>query len=161
MVPQELVWESTKRQTLIIMYIVLIPEYTIGNPTSCILSMMGVHMECQFFSAISFFFPLLFFRFSSYVAHSFFFKFSEAIEYDRFIMNKILFWTYCWFGVDWKNMRVSRRYFSLTKLTFSSSYCLAHEKIKSKLAGVVTLASSIDYTTSKSSLKLLLPLVSY
>ncbi|CAL9042433.1 unnamed protein product [Musa banksii] len=34
----------------------------------------------------------------------------------------------------------------------------AHEKIKSKLAGVVTLASSIDYTTSKSSLKLLLPL---
>ncbi|WOK92469.1 hypothetical protein Cni_G01160 [Canna indica] len=34
----------------------------------------------------------------------------------------------------------------------------AHEKIKSKLAGVVTLASSVDYTTSKSSLKLLLPL---
>ncbi|KAG6470808.1 hypothetical protein ZIOFF_071888 [Zingiber officinale] len=34
----------------------------------------------------------------------------------------------------------------------------AYENRKPKLAGVVTLASSVDYTTSKSSLKLLLPL---
>lgn len=34
------------------------------------------------------------------------------------------------------------------------------EGVKSGLAAVVTLASSVDYTSSKSSLKLLVPLVS-
>jgi hypothetical protein len=34
------------------------------------------------------------------------------------------------------------------------------EGVSSNLAAIVTLASSVDYTTSNSSLKLLLPLVS-
>lgn len=38
--------------------------------------------------------------------------------------------------------------------------CLAADGKNSNLAGVVTLASSLDYTNSKSSMKLLLPLVS-
>lgn len=37
--------------------------------------------------------------------------------------------------------------------------CKAHEGRESDLAAIVTLASSLDYRSSKSSLKLLVPLV--
>jgi len=69
--------------------------------------------------------------------------------------------------------RVSKIYLSRRKTFMGLFFCVNYgfisfpfpfllqgfEGVKSGLAAVVTLASSVDYTSSKSSLKLLLPLV--
>jgi hypothetical protein len=52
--------------------------------------------------------------------------------------------------------------FSIPPLLYLIAFCnlQGFEGAPSNLAAIVTLASSVDYTTSNSSLKMLLPLVS-